>query len=91
MDQNLDTVLDGLCEDILKDHPDMPEVEAAFMAIRLNLTILVQTLAQFGMTGADLPPDALYGVCNGLVQTCQWMAAKEMAAITMRDIEQDLS
>ncbi len=88
MEQRLDNILDNIVEDVLKEYPEKSEFEAGFMALRMNLTILVQQLAEVGMLGQGLSHDALYGVCSGLVDTCQWMASKEMAADTMRDIEE---
>ncbi len=87
MEQKLDNILDAIVDDVMKEFPEKSDFEAGFMALRLNLTILVQQLAEFGMRGEGLPTEALYGVCHGLVETCQWMAAKEMAADTVRDIE----
>ncbi len=87
MEQQLDNILDAIVEDVMKEFPEKSDFEAGFMALRLNLTILVQQLAEHGMAGNGLSSEGLYGVCHGLVQTCQWMAAKEMAADTVRDIE----
>lgn len=83
----LDDILDNIVEDVRKEFPDKSEFEAAFMALRLNLTILVQSLAAIGIEGQGLATEQLYGVCTGLVETVQWMAAKEMAADTVRDVD----
>lgn len=83
----LEDILDNIVDDVRKEFPDKSEFEAAFMALRLNLTILVQSLSTIGIEGNGLASDQLYGVCSGLVETVQWMAAKEMAADTVRDVD----
>lgn len=83
----LDEILDAIVTDVRKEYPDKSEFEAAFMALRLNLTILVQSMAEIGVRGYGLASEQLYGVCSGLAETVQWMAAKEMAAETVRDFD----
>lgn len=84
------TTLDRIADDMSKDFPDMSEAEVALAVIRLNLTVLVTTLTQLGMNGEDLSNEALYGICMGLVDTCQWMLAKELVDHTMPLIENEL-
>lgn len=83
----LDTILDDIVDDIMKEFPEKSDLEASLMALRLNITILVQQMATIGMGGEGLSSESLYGVCLGLAQTCEWLASKEMAAEAMRDIE----
>lgn len=87
MGLSLDNILDNIVDDVLKEYPDKSEFEAAFMALRINLTVLTQTIAQIGMMGDGLTHETLFVICNNLVDTCLWMAAKEMAADTVREIE----
>jgi hypothetical protein len=67
----------------------MSESEVAFATIRLNLTVLCQTLAQIGMSGDYLDNEQLFGITSGLVETVQWMAAKEMLSMTLDDIQNE--
>lgn len=90
MQEQLDNILDAIVEDVLKEYPEKNDFEASFLALRMNLTVLVQSLAKIGMEGQGLDSTQLYGMCQGLCQTVEWMAAKEMAADTMRDIEEEL-
>lgn len=84
---HLDSILDAIVEDVQKEFPDKSEFEAGFMALRMKLTITIQFLAEIGMTGDGLSNEMLFRLCSSLVETCQWMAAKEMAADTVRDID----
>lgn len=85
------SILDAMSDDMAKDFPHMSETEIAFSVIRINLTVLTNTLCQIGMTGEDLANESLYGMTAGLVETLQWMAAKELNTQVMSDIEQELS
>lgn len=87
MESNLSTVLDKTVEDIMVEFPEKSEFEASFTALRLQFTAMAQKLNQIGMTGNGLDLSTLYWLCLGLTETCFWMAAKEMAAQTMRDID----
>lgn len=90
MTTDLLTVLDMVADGLAKDRPDLSEAEVALSTIRLNLTVLAQTLAEIGVTGEGLSNDALYGICNGIVDTCAWIIAKEMVDETMPEIENEL-
>lgn len=87
-DFTLDNVLDAIVDDLIKDNPEVPEFEAAFLAVQLNLTVLLQMLAMVGTRGEGLTDQELYHACFKLKETLEWMAAKQMAAQTMRQIEE---
>lgn len=88
--KDLLSVLDAVADGLAEENPDMNEAEVALATIRLNLTVLVTTLTQIGMNGEDLSNDALYGICTGLVETCEWILAKELVNHTMPLIENEL-
>ena len=84
---NLSNVLDAIVDDVQSGSPETTEFEAAFAAIRLNLSVCLEQLALYGMTGEDFRNDQLYGLCKGLAETIEWMLAKELAHAAVRDIE----
>lgn len=87
MEQSLQGALDFVAEAMAKDFPEMSEAEVAFSTVRLNLTAVGTMLAQFGMTGRDLPNESLYGICTGLIETVEWMVAKDESWASSKEIE----
>ena len=85
---SIETILDNIVEDVKKEWPDASDFEASFIAVSTNLKVLTQTMATIGMIKGSLDERTLYAITSSLVQTCQWMAAKELAAMTLRDIDQ---
>lgn len=83
------SVLDAVAAGLTEDQPEMSEAEVVVATVRLNLTVLCQTLAQIGVTGDGLDNEQLYGITSGLVETVQWMAGKEMLAATLSDIDEE--
>jgi hypothetical protein len=41
------------------------------------------------MSGDYLDNEQLFGITSGLVETVQWMAAKEMLSMTLDDIQNE--
>jgi hypothetical protein len=57
---DLMSVLDAVAAGLAEDNPQMSESEVAFATIRLNLTVLCQTLAQIGMSGDYLDNEVVW-------------------------------
>lgn len=83
------TVLDAVAAGLSEDQPQLSEAEVALATIRLNLTVLCQTLAGIGMTGDGLDNEQLYGITTGLVETVQWLVSKELLTETLNDIDKE--
>lgn len=79
--------LDIVAAEMAKDMPHLSEAEIALATVRLNLTVAGTMLARIGITGEGLSNDAMYGFCTGLVETCEWIVAKEEAWASASEIE----
>jgi hypothetical protein len=82
--------LDIVFETMKKEEPEWTDLQTAFHVIRMNLTAFVQAMAEFGVTGEDLPNESLYGVTTGVVEMVEWMAAKEGISDVVAGFEKEL-
>jgi hypothetical protein len=82
--------LDFVFDEVRKEEPELTDSEAAFRVIRMNMHAFVQAMAEFGLTGQDLPNEALYNVTTGVVEMCEWMAAKEGISDVVAGFEKEL-
>jgi hypothetical protein len=79
--------LDYVAAEMSKELPDLSEAEIVVATIRLNLTALAQTLAEIGVMGSGLSNESLYGITQGIIESCEWMISKEAAWEGMSTIE----
>ena len=86
---SLESVLDDMVSKIQQDEPNVTEWEASFSAVRANLSAMTQVLTMIGMEKGELDTRMLYIMCENLIQTIQWMAAKELAAQTLREMGEE--
>lgn len=84
----LHEILDNIVEDVKKEFPGVKdEFEASFYAAQMHLGIVIQMMSMAGMEKQSLDAEELYRACWNLLELNKWMAAKQLAAIAMREIE----
>lgn len=84
---SLHDILDNIVEDVKKEFPVKDEFEASFYAAQMHLGIVIQMMSLAGMEKQSLDAEELYRACWNLLELNKWMAAKQLAAVAMREIE----
>lgn len=87
MDNSLVDTLDTINADIAASFPEMSDTETAIRTLRVTLSAMTEALWEFGATGFDMPNDGVAGLCSGLIETLNWMLAKEILSDTWEGIE----
>lgn len=90
MESNLVNILDDVNKSLMEDYPELNESQAAFRTTLINLQVLIANLIDFGMSGEDLPNQALANVVQGLIDTVEWMVAKDQVDGIVKSFEEEL-
>lgn len=71
-------LLDIVSQEVSQEYPEKSEAEVVLITTRLNLTALAETLLTWIQMGEGLTVEGLCGVTEGIVDTCDWLVAKEL-------------